>query len=51
MNPIQVIYAEINKEQEVFDLYYIPKDLFHLVIDAARTTKKNKRCTKQTPVK
>ena len=26
------IYAEINKQQEVFDLYYIPKDLFHLTL-------------------
>ncbi|MFJ7972490.1 GNAT family N-acetyltransferase [Psychrobacillus sp. NPDC096389] len=26
------IYAEINKNQEVYDLYYIPKDLFHLVM-------------------
>ncbi|MEK3953501.1 Protein N-acetyltransferase, RimJ/RimL family [Psychrobacillus psychrotolerans] len=26
------IYAEVNKTEEVFDLYYIPKDLFHLVL-------------------
>lgn len=26
------IYSEINKKQEVYDLYYIPKDLFHLVM-------------------
>lgn len=26
------IYAEINSNGEVFDLYYIPKDLFHLVL-------------------
>lgn len=26
------IYAEINATEEVFDLYYIPKDLFHLVL-------------------
>ncbi|MFF2752863.1 GNAT family N-acetyltransferase [Psychrobacillus sp. NPDC058041] len=26
------IYEEINKENDIFDLYYIPKDLFHLVM-------------------
>ena len=26
------IYAEVNKIEEEFDLYYIPKDLFHLVL-------------------
>lgn len=26
------IYSEINMNEEVFDLYYIPKDLFHLVL-------------------
>lgn len=26
------IYSGINNKQEVYDLYYIPKDLFHLVM-------------------
>lgn len=26
------IYSEINKQQDIYDLYYIPKDLFHLVL-------------------
>lgn len=26
------IYHEINKQEDLFDLYYIPKDLFHLVM-------------------
>lgn len=26
------IYTNINKQADIFDLYYIPKDLFHLVM-------------------
>lgn len=28
----EAIYNEINKEEDLYDLYYIPKDLFHLTL-------------------